>query len=476
MSTMIATGLRGSERIHLIGIGGSGMSAIARVLLERGHFVSGSDLQDSPLLQELGQLGAHVYVGHQAEHIGDVDLVVVTSAASKSNPEVVEALRRGLPVWPRAQMLRQLTAGRRCLAVAGTHGKTTTTAMLALLLRTAGLDPSYIVGGVVPELGGNAHAGQGPHFVLEADEYDRTFLALQPAVAIVTNVDWDHVDCYPTPADAAAAFAEFIAHVQPNGAVYLCRDDAGAWSLPRPAAPVLGYGLAPGADWQAVEVQLEQEKTAFTAQHQGQAAGHFVLHLPGEHNVRNAMAALAVAGGEGVNLSQVSSALAGFGGAQRRFQQLGTAANVTFVDDYAHHPGEVRATLAAARQRFPGRRLVAVFQPHTYSRTRAFIPDLAEALSLADVVLVTAIYAAREVDPGDVSAAEIAQRVRRHPPDVVAYVSNLDEAQAWLLRHLEPGDVVLTLGAGDITGLGRRVLAEMSERPRTEEEGPVATS
>ncbi len=470
MNGKVATDLCGSERIHLIGIGGSGMSAIARVLLERGHSVSGSDLQDSPLLQELGRRGAHVYVGHQAEHVGDADIVVVTSAAPKSNPEVVEALRRGIPVWPRSQMLRALTADRRCLAVAGTHGKTTTTAMLALLLRTAGLDPSYIVGGEVSELGGNAHAGQGPHFVLEADEYDRTFLALQPAVAIVTNVDWDHVDCYPTPAAAADVFAQFIAHVPSDGTVYLCRDDPGAWSLPRPTASVMGYGLAPDADWQAIDVQMEREETTFTAQRRGRVAGRFTLRLPGEHNVRNALAALAAAWGEGADLQQAGPTLASFQGAQRRFQQIGTAANITFVDDYAHHPGEIRATLAAARQRFPGRRLVAVFQPHTYSRTRAFIPAFAEALALADVILVTAIYAAREVDPGDVSAAEIAQRIQARTSDLVSYVSSLDEAHDWLLRHIKPGDVVLTMGAGDITGLGRRVLTVLLARARAQKE------
>lgn len=454
----IDNGLRGNEHIHLIGIGGAGLSAIASVLLERGHPVSGSDLHDSPTLRDLARRGAKVYAGHDPARVKPADLVVASSAIPASDPEVLAAHGLGRPVLHRGEMLRRLTAGRSCLAVAGAHGKTTTTAMLALLLRTAGLDPSFIVGGDAPALGGSGHAGQGPHFVLEADEYDRTFLALRPALAIVTNVDWDHVDCYPDPAAGRAAFAEFIALVPATGAVFLCRDDPGAWGLPRPTAPTWGYGLSAQADWRALNVQLGETETTFEVQQRGRPAGTFRLQVPGEHNVRNALAALAAAAWVGVDLRQAGQALATFGGVGRRFQELGTAGGVTVVDDYAHHPSEVRATLAAARQRFPGRRLVTVFQPHTYSRTRAFAQEIALALNGSDLVLITGIYAAREQDQGDISGAEVAAGVSQP----VGYAPTLDDALCWLQEYLQPGDVLLSLGAGDVTTLGPRILASRS--------------
>jgi len=453
-------GLDGGKRIHLIGIGGAGMSAIARVLLGRGHPVSGSDLRDSSALHDLAGLGARISLGHCPENVHGAEVVVATSAAPADNPELAEARRLGLPIWHRGEMLRRLTAGQRCIAVAGTHGKTTTTALLALLLRTAGRDPSFVVGGEVPELGCSGHAGSGPHFVLEADEYDRTFLSLRPAVAVVTNVEWDHVDCYPSADAFREAFAQFVALVPAEGALFLCRDDAGAWGLPRPAAPAFGYGLAPDAAWQAVDLDLQEEGTAFTLRRAGRPAGRFRLCIPGEHNVRNALAALAVASWEGVDLRQAEPLLAAFGGVERRFQVLGSARGVAVVDDYAHHPSEIRATLAAARQRYPGRRLVAAFQPHTYSRTRAFGGEMAQALSLADLVLVTGVYAARESDPGDVSAQEVAMQVS----GPAAHVPTLEEALSWLRGHLQSGDVLLTLGAGDITRLGRQLLARLEGR------------
>ncbi len=450
------------ENFHLVGIGGAGMSAIARLLLERGHPVSGSDLRDSPTLRELASLGAQVYLGHSPEHVPEGGIVVVTSAAPPDNPEVLEARRRGLSVWSRAEMLRHLAAGRRCLAVAGIHGKTTTTALLALLLRAAGRDPSFIIGGEVPELGGSGHAGSGPHLVLEADEYDRTFLALRPDVAVVTNVEWEHVDCYPDPPAIRAAFAEFIARVPADGAVFLCQDDPGARELPRPAAPTFTYGLTPEADWRADQVTLEPSGSTFTLLHTGRRLGRFRLRIYGEHNVRNALAALAVASWEGVPLEAAEEVLGTFAGVKRRFQEVGMAGGITVVDDYAHHPSEVASTLAAARQRFPGRRLVVAFQPHTYSRTRAFAPRFATALAAADLVLVTEVYAARESDPGDVSGREIATRL----PPPAGYAPTLEEALPWLEEHLRPGDVLLTLGAGDITDLGPRLLRRLAGKEK----------
>jgi len=447
--------LQGNEHIHLIGIGGAGLSAIAGVLLGRGHPVSGSDLRDSAILRDLERRGAAVYTGHNPARIAAAEIIVASSAVPPTDPELRAARKLGRPVLHRGQMLRLLTADRQCLAIAGTHGKTTTSAMLTLLLRAADRDPSFIIGGEVPALGDSGYAGQGAHFVLEADEYDRTFLALRPTLAIVTNVDWDHVDCYPDPAAGHAAFADFLALVPPDGAVLLCRDDPGAWSLPRPAASTWGYGLDPAATWQAVDMVTTPTETTFTVMREKQAMGSFQLRVPGEHNVRNALAALAAAAWTGVDIEAAGPALATFEGVQRRFTILGTAGAITFVDDYAHHPSEILATLAAARQRFPDRRLVAVLQPHTYSRTRALGTEMARALATADLVLVTGIYAAREPDPGDLSGAQVAAAVDRP----AGYAPTLGEAFAWLQEYVQPGDVVLTLGAGDITTLGPQLLA-----------------
>ncbi|MGC8875299.1 MAG: UDP-N-acetylmuramate--L-alanine ligase, partial [Chloroflexia bacterium] len=445
-----------SERdaIHLVGIGGAGMSAIARVLLGRGYRVSGCDQRDSPMLQALERAGACVYVGHDASHLQGVSLVVASSAVPSYHPELVEARRMGLSVWHRGAMLRALTEGYYCIAVGGIHGKTTTTALIVLLLRAAGLDPSFIVGGEVPELGGNGHAGKGPAFVIEADEYDRTFLALRPDVAVVTNVEWEHVDCYPDPEAIHGAFAEWITQVPAQGRVYLCRDDPGAWSLPRPQARLLVYGLHPEADWRAADVQATQEATEFSVLLHGVPFGRFRIRLPGEHNVRNALAALAVAADEGIHARVAHAVLAEFAGVARRFQVLGEADGVTVVDDYAHHPTEIRATLRGARQRYPDRRLVAVFQPHTFTRTRAFADRMAAALDEADQVLVTEVYAARESDPGDITGAAVAAAV----PRGAGFSPTLEEAARWLLHRLRPGDVLLTIGAGDVTGLGPRLL------------------
>jgi UDP-N-acetylmuramate--alanine ligase len=449
--------LGGTEHVHIIGIGGAGMSAIARVLLGRGHAVSGSDLSDSAFLRELSHAGARVFVGHSPSHVQGADVVAVTSAAPPDNPEVLEARRLGLPLLPRGEILRRLTAGKRCLAVAGTHGKTTTTAMIATLLRHVGLDPSFIVGGESPDLGTNGYAGGGNHFVIEADEYDYTFLALQPTLAVVTNVEWDHVDCYPDLRSVQQAFGEFVNLVSPDGALFLCRDDPGAWSLQRPSIPVISYGFSSGATWWASEMLLEPHGSIFTVVREGRAEGRFRLGIPGAHNVLNALAALSVVAWEGVDLQQVREPLASFAGVQRRFQQLGIVKGVAIVDDYAHHPSEIVATLSAARQRFPGRRLVAVFQPHTYSRTLAFEEEFAQALCMADVILITRIYAAREMDPGEITGERLAEKVSKP----ATYVPTLTQALNWLLEHLQPGDVLLTLGAGDITEVGPRVIRHL---------------
>ena len=452
---------RDEVHIHLVGIGGAGLSAIAKVLLERGYHVSGSDLAPGPITGPLAARGATIYEGHSGAQVAGADLVLVSSAVPADNPEVAEARRRSIPVVRRPEFLGWLTAEHATIAVAGTHGKTTTTAMIAWLLSRAGLDPSYIIGGVLPELGSNAHAGGGPHFVIEADEYDRTFLGLRPRVAVITTVEWDHVDCYPTPAACRTVFEEFAALLPEEGLLVVCADDAVAGELGKlrgtRGKPVISYGLDEGADWQAREVSVNAlGGSDFTVWRQDRRLGTISLRIPGRHNVLNAVAALAVADHLDVPFAVAAEALADFTGAERRFEQKGESCGIIVVDDYAHHPTEIRATLAAARQRYPERAIWAVFQPHTYSRTKALLEEFAASFADADHVIVTDIYAARERDTLGVSGVQVVERMV-HPD--ARHIGGLREVADFLLLHLQPGDVLITLGAGDGYLIGEWVLA-----------------
>jgi UDP-N-acetylmuramate--alanine ligase len=448
------------KRIHLIGIGGAGLSAIARVLMQQGAQVSGSDLVLSPVAEALARDGARVFAGHRAENVAGVDLVVVSSAVRASNVEVLTARAAGIPVLKRPEFLGQMMDGRSGVAVAGTHGKTTTTAMIASLLLAAGCDPTFIVGGVIAGLGTNARAGKGPHFVIEADEYDHTFLSLKPQVAVVTNVEHDHPDCYPTFADFRTVFEEFVALVPREGLLAVGWDDPVARELgarrQTEGAAVTFFGLGEGAEWRAEEVRPNSlGGVGFLATHSGRVLGLVQLRVPGAYNASNAMAALAVADWLGLPFHVATDTLAEFHGVGRRFEVKGEAGGVTVIDDYAHHPTQIRMTLAAARQRFPGRALWAVWQPHTYSRTRTLLADFAQAFEAADHVIVLPIYAARETDTLDVSSADVVAAMR-HPD--VRCAASLDEAVVWLGTELRSGDVALTLGAGDGYRVGEWVL------------------
>ena len=464
---------------HIIGIAGAGMSAIANVLLDQGHVVSGSDPQPSALSDALAARGVAIAAGPDLAPATRADALVVTSAARPDHPEIVAARARGVPILKRADLWRAWSAQREVVAIAGTHGKTTTTAMIALVLLQAGLDPGFLVGGVVPDLGVNARWG-GPRapLVIEADEYDRTFLALAPRLAVITNVEWDHVDIYRTPEDYDAAFRTFAASVRAPQHLILCGDDAGVRrAIDRPEA--LQYGIDelvardPGScwraafDWSAARVQAAEEGTRFELWHYDRRTfamrnlGLRTIRLPGAHNVRNALAAIAVATALGVPQETIAAALAAYRGAGRRFEVKGQAGGITVIDDYAHHPAEARATLAAARSRYPGRRLVVYLQPHTYSRTRALLDAWATAFGDADVVRIGEIYAAREHDPLGMSSAVLAGRIDH--PDVQA-VGGLNQAIAELVRLLRPGDVLLTLGAGDGYKVGEAILATFAGR------------
>jgi UDP-N-acetylmuramate--alanine ligase len=457
------------QHIHFIGLGGTGLSAIARVLLDLGYTVSGSDRVDSPMLLSLKSSGARVMLGHHAANIQDAELVVRSSAIPDDNPEVQAAQAAGIPVLKRGDFLKQLLSSYRVIAITGTHGKTTTTAMAAWLLSDLGLDPSFICGGVLKNLGINARAGKSQFFVIEADEYDRMFLGLHPEFIIVTNIEHDHPDCYPTLHEYEQAFAEFAAQMQPEGCLFTCAEDAAALRLAhwanKTGRKARSYGFTATAEYQARQVSVNHHG-GFDSDCYWVTAGserllaHLSLEVPGKHNILNALAVMAVAHQLGLDLPAAAQSLGQYHGAGRRFDTRGEAGGVTIVDDYGHHPTEIRATLEAARARFPGRRLWAVWQPHTYSRTRTLLHEFASAFTQADEVVVTDIFAAREANPG-FSAGEVVQQMK-HP--AAHFQPGLVEAADYLLANLRPGDVILVFSAGDADQISIRVLEGLMER------------
>lgn len=452
------------KHIHLIGIGGTGLSAIARVLLERGYTVSGSDRAESQLAKELHQAGVRVFIGHDENNIAGADLIVRSSAITEDNPEVIAARAAGIPVLKRSEFLGTITADKRVIAIAGTHGKTTTTTMIAWVLTHLGLDPSYIIGGVSKNLGNNAHAGKGDFFVVEADEYDHMFLGLQPEKIVITSMEHDHPDCFPTPEDYQKAFTAFIRRIQPGGTVLICRDDYGAYSL-MSAIPstcqALDYGTEGGAIYRGVALRSNSRGGFdFTACFENAPLAQVSLCVPGEHNVRNSLAALAIAHQLGLSVTQAADALKDYRGTGRRFEILGEISQITIIDDYAHHPTEIKATLAAARSRYPERRIWAVWQPHTYSRTRTLQEQFSSSFQDADRVIVTEIYAAREPKES-FSAAQVVEQMQ-HP--AARFIPGLAETAETLLDELKPGDVLLVLSAGDADQISARVLAGLQER------------
>lgn len=448
------------RRVHLIGIGGIGLSAIARVLMARGVQVSGSDMRASPITDELAKLGAKIFIGHRAENIDDAELILVTSAAPAENPEIIEAKRRGIRVDKRYDFFAELTAGKETIAIAGTHGKTTTTGMIATILVEAKSDPDVVIGGMIPELNGNGRGGNGKYFVVEADEYDRAFLGLRPNIAVVTSIEMDHPDIYKNVDDVRQAFRQFMSLVPETGVVVGCGDSA---LISRELKELRGtrgvrYGFESTNDWRASDVKSNARGGSdFVVWHRNERIGNFELQVPGTHNVLNALAALAVADHVGIDLKSAGETLRKFRGAERRFQVKGDFGGVTIIDDYAHHPSEIRATLAAVRTRYPGRMIWAIFQPHTYSRTQSLLDDFAKSFSDADHVIVTEIYAARETDTLGMSGEHI---VRKATHRDVQFIAVLDQVVEHLVQRLKPGDVLITLGAGDVNRVGERVALE----------------
>jgi UDP-N-acetylmuramate--alanine ligase len=441
--------------VHFVGIAGAGMSALAELFVRRGAVVTGCDATGDAT-GDLGRLGISVATGHDPAHVAGARALVVTSALPRDHPEVERARSLGIPVIRRAEALAEAVSGGELVAIAGTHGKTTTTVMTTEALAAAGRDPTGVAGGRVGAWGGNLHPGGFAVQVVEADEYDRSFLALTPTVAVVTNVEADHLDIYADLADIRAAFIQFIG---PARAIVVCADDAGANSLPvPPSAEIVRYGTSsPDVRLAARAIQVTPEGAAFDVVYDGESLGPLALRVPGLHNVRNALAALGAGIAIGVTLDAMRPGLEGFTGVERRFQRLGEVAGVTVIDDYAHHPTEIRATLDAARAAFPRRRIVAAFQPHLYSRTRDLATEFGAALATADVVLLTEIYPAREQPIPGVTAGLIADAVTRSGRPL-AWRGERSALAAALAAAARPGDVVLTLGAGDITRTGPELL------------------
>lgn len=454
---MPAADLSTPVRIHEIGIGGAAMSAIASVLTRMGHTVTGSDLKASSWTDRLGAHGVSVAIGHDAANVGDVDIVAVSTAIPDTNPEVVEARRRGIPVLRRSELLAAICATRRTVAVSGTHGKTTTSSMLALVLVEAGLEPSFIIGGEVNEIGSGAVWEDSELFVVEADESDGTFLELGAAAVLVTSVDADHLDYYGDIAGVEDAFRRFV-QAAPGPRV-VCADDPRAAALAT-LGDVTTYGTAADATYRIVDVELTRAGSRFGIEHDGVRLGDVRLPVPGLHNARNATGALVMGLLLGAPFEAAARALARYGGVARRFQFHGERDGVTFVDDYAHNPGKVQAVLAAARSG-GWRRVVCVFQPHRYSRTATLWPDFADVFVDADVVVVTDVYAAGEAPQPGVSGKLIVNSLLDHHPSTrVAYIPRRADVAAFLRRTLRPGDVCLTLGAGDITLLSDELLRD----------------
>jgi UDP-N-acetylmuramate--alanine ligase len=457
------------QRVHFVGIGGIGMSGIAEVLLNLGYKVSGSDLKASAITQRLAGMGASIFEGHRAENIAAAEVVVTSSAVPPDNPEVAEAHKLYIPVIQRAEMLAELMRLKYGIAVAGMHGKTTTTSMVASVLAAGGLDPTVVVGGRVDAMGSNARVGKSEYLVAEADESDRSFLRLAPVLAVVTNIDREHMDCYRNMRNVKQAFLEFMDRVPFYGVVVVCNDDAPLHRLfPQIRRRIVTYGTRRGSDF-----HIKLGKSAFGSSEQGPISnfrvtygdrdlGEFRLHVPGAHNVLNATAAIAVGIGLDIEADNIRMALENFRGVDRRFQLRGKAAGVSVIDDYGHHPTEIRATLAAARQCGFGK-IHVIFQPHRYTRTRDLMDEFATAFQGADSLVVLDVYAASETPIEGITGEALALRISEHGKLSARYAGSFAEAVSAAVAAVQPGEMILTLGAGSVSQLGPMILQELAE-------------
>ncbi len=459
---------KSDTHIHFVGTGGIGMSGIAEVLLDLGYRVTGTDIAESDTTRRLAKRGAIIHIGHAAVHLGDADVVVVSSAVGRDNPEIIAARQRKIPVIPRAEMLAELMRLKQGVAIAGSHGKTTTTSLIASILHAAELDPTVVIGGKVNALGSNAKLGQGELLVAEADESDGSFLVLSPTFAVITNIDSEHLDHYGTLDDVVRAFVGFANRVPFYGLAVVCLDDPNvARILPQLGKRITTYGIdRVDADYVAAAIRHEGITTQFHVVTRGADRGVFELHMPGIHNVGNALAAIAIADELEIPIETTRQALAAFEGVQRRFTPRGEAAGVLVVDDYGHHPTEIRATLAGARTSFPERRLVAAMQPHRYSRLRDNLEAFCTCFDAADLVVVTNVYAAGEAPIAGISGERLVELLRERRPDrPVVHVPEVATLAERVAELVQPGDLVLTLGAGNITRVGPQLIELLTRAP-----------
>ena len=450
------------QHVHFTGIGGIGMSGLAEVLLNLGYQISGSDLRLSPITERLSRLGANIFEGHDAANVGGAKALVVTSAADSRNPEVAEARRLGIPVIPRGELLAELMRLKYGVAIAGSHGKTTTTSMAATILSEAGLDPTVVVGGRVGTMGGsNARVGQSSLLVAESDESDGSFLKLSPILAVVTNIDREHLDHYKDIEEIRAAFRDFVNKVPFYGAAILCLDDENVQRiLPEVTRRTITYGTSAQVDLMITDSSSTHFASEFNLKLRGRDLGQFTVRVPGFHNVLNATAAIAVALELEVDPEKIRTGLAAFSGVDRRFQTRGEVNGITVIDDYGHHPTEIRATLDAA-QTCNFRRILAIFQPHRYTRTRSLMPEFARSFNKADIVYVMDIYAASEQPIEGVSGAALADEMRAYGHRAANYVGSMDSAINAVVNDAQPGDLIMTLGAGSVSQAGDRILERL---------------
>jgi UDP-N-acetylmuramate--alanine ligase len=452
------------KHIHFIGIGGTGLSAIARILLQQGYDVSGSDSYASTYYSEITRDGAKTVLGHDPKNIIGADLVVRSSAIKDDNPEVKAANAQGIPVMKRSEFLPILLRGLDTIAIAGSHGKTTTTSMVLYILNEMGADPSFISGANVKQVGTNARAGKSKLFVIEADEYDNMFLGLDPLISVITNIEHDHPDCFPTPEVYLNAFVQFISRLRPNGTALVCIDDPGNCDLLKhenvTALNIRTYAIGKSADYQAVNLHKNSKgcmtfDVVFHHPQKGSVTlGECSLSIPGRHNVQNALAALAIVDTLGLSLSDALTSLSHFEGAERRFDILGATRGVTIINDYAHHPTQIASTLEAARTRFPGSKIWVVWEPHTYSRTSSLETEFSKSLAMADEVIITKIYAAREFDTGYLPLGIIDALTSKK----ACYIPDFSQVVNYLVKFIQKGDVVLVLSAGNAPEISQNLL------------------
>lgn len=460
--------LKSGMHIHLVGIGGAGISAIARVLLGRGFVVSGSDQQKNALTDALQEGGATIFQGHEAANISGAEAIVISSAIPESNPEVAAAREAGVPVLKRSDFLGTLMEGKIGIAISGTHGKTTTTGMVMQMLLYAEKDPTVVVGGVLPSLGANGRVGESPYFVIEADEYDNMFLGLKPELSVITNMEHDHPDIFPTWEDYERAYQKFVELLPKDGHLIACGEDAGTKrllsNLTANVSEITTYGISPDADvdYKALDIRPNNlGGSDFLVESRGEILGLLRLRVPGDHNVLNALASLIVGLDVGLDFIDIQRGIAEFGGMGRRFQRIGDVNSITIIDDYAHHPTEIKVNLLAAKQQFPGRQIWAVWQPHTFSRTKLLEAEFKQCFSDADRLVVLDVYRSRETDDLGIDMPRFVDEIAHSKAH---FAGERETAVSYILDRIKPDDVVLTLGAGDGNMVGQWLLEALQKR------------